>query len=43
MKIEGTFLEVDLVLNQDQVVIELQITKRKVIQYNSAILEFSEV
>lgn len=41
MKIEGTFLEVDLVLNQ--AVIELQITKRKVVQYNSAILEFSEV
>lgn len=41
MKIEGTFLDVDLVLNQ--VVIELQISKRNVVQYNSAILEFSEV
>ena len=41
MKIEGTFLEVDLILNQ--VVIELQITKRNVVQHKATILEFSEV
>ena len=41
MKIPGSFFDVDLVINQ--VVIELQITKRKVIQYNAAILDFSEV